>query len=135
MDYRKLNALTVKNKYLISIIEDLLDELQGAKKYKFDLRSGYHEIRMHPPELAKIAFEYAPGDLFSNHRTKSYVIERTQNIVGRFARVHDGEISKYDCGASQQTPWVHCPKPCKQCDCPNSRGGRCSERITRNHKE
>ena len=46
-DYHGLNEVTIKNKYPLSMINDLFDQLQGAKVFsKIDLRSGYHQLKI-----------------------------------------------------------------------------------------
>jgi hypothetical protein len=57
VDYRALNAVTVKNKYPLPRIEILFDQLSKAKVFsKIDLRSGYHQIKIHPEDISKTAF-------------------------------------------------------------------------------
>jgi hypothetical protein len=57
VDYRALNEVTIKNKYPLSCIEDLFDQLKGAKVFsKIDLRSGYYQLRIRPSDIAKTAF-------------------------------------------------------------------------------
>jgi hypothetical protein len=57
VDYRALNAVTIKNKYLLPRIDDLVDQLRQAKFFsKIDLRSGYHQMKIRPEDIHKTAF-------------------------------------------------------------------------------
>nr|GEZ42958.1 putative reverse transcriptase domain-containing protein [Tanacetum cinerariifolium] len=57
IDYRKLNKLTVKNRYPLPRIDDLFDQLQGSSIYsKMDLRPGYHQLRVREQDIPKTAF-------------------------------------------------------------------------------
>jgi hypothetical protein len=62
VDYRPLNAVTIKNKYPLPRIDVLFDQLIGAKVFsKIDLRSGYHQIKIRPCDIPKTAFSTRYG--------------------------------------------------------------------------
>jgi hypothetical protein len=62
VDFRQLNAITIKSKYPVPVIEELLDELHGASWFtSLDLAAGYHQIRLKPGEEAKTAFQTHTG--------------------------------------------------------------------------
>jgi hypothetical protein len=62
VDYRPLNAVTIKNKYPLPHIDILFDQLVGAKVFsKVDLRSGYHQIKIRPEDVCKTAFSTRYG--------------------------------------------------------------------------
>ncbi|GJW70726.1 putative reverse transcriptase domain-containing protein [Tanacetum coccineum] len=62
IDYRELNKLTVKNRYPLLRIDDLFDQLQGSCYFsKIDLRSGYHQLRVHEDDIPKTAFRTRYG--------------------------------------------------------------------------
>jgi hypothetical protein len=62
VDYRPLNAVTIKNKYPLPRIDILFDQLAGAKVFsKIDLCSGYHQIKIKPSDIPKTAFSTRYG--------------------------------------------------------------------------
>ena len=57
VDYRALNEVTIKNKHPLPRIDDLFDQLKGAKYFcKIDLRSGYFQLKIRQSDIPKTAF-------------------------------------------------------------------------------
>jgi len=57
VDYRQLNKMTIKNKYPLPRIDDLMDQLHGSSVFsKIDLRSRYHQILVKADDVQKTAF-------------------------------------------------------------------------------
>jgi len=62
IDYRQLNKITMKNKYLLPRIDDLFDQFKGARAFsKIDLRSGYYQMKIKEADVAKTAFRTRYG--------------------------------------------------------------------------
>jgi len=62
IDYRQLNKVTIKNKYLLPWIDDLFDQLKWATIFsKIDLRSGYYQLRVKDSDVPKTVFRTRYG--------------------------------------------------------------------------
>nr|GFC53493.1 transposon Ty3-G Gag-Pol polyprotein [Tanacetum cinerariifolium] len=88
IDYRELNKLTVKNRYPLSRIDDLFDQLHGSSIYsKIDLRSGYHQLRVREKYILKTAFRTRRGihvDPAKIESVKDWASPKTPTEIHKF---------------------------------------------------
>ncbi|GJY93010.1 putative reverse transcriptase domain-containing protein, partial [Tanacetum coccineum] len=76
IDYRELNKLTIKNRYPLPRIDDLFDQLQGSQYFsKLDLRSEYHQLRVHEDDISKTAFRTPYGHLGIDYKFVTMFID------------------------------------------------------------
>ena len=62
IDYQQLNRVTIKNRYPLPRIDDLFDQLRGARVYsKIDLRTSYHQLRVRETYIPKTTFKTRNG--------------------------------------------------------------------------
>ena len=75
IDYRQLNKVTIRNQYPLPRIDDLFDQLQGAKVFsKIDLRSGYHQLKVRREDVPKTAFMDLMNRVFGPYLDKFVIV-------------------------------------------------------------
>ena len=91
VDYRQLNKVTIKNRYPLPRIDDLMDQLVGACVFsKIDLRSGYHQIRVKSEDVSKTSFR-----THYNHYEYMVMPFGVTNAPGVFMDYMNTEISPW----------------------------------------
>nr|GEX75221.1 hypothetical protein [Tanacetum cinerariifolium] len=115
IDYRELNNLTVKNRYPLSRIDDLFDQLQGSRVYsKIDMRSRYHQLRIKEEDILITAFRtrgfhvdpakveaikswVAPTEcvVFTDHKRLQYILNLKELNLRQHRWIE--VLSDYDC--------------------------------------
>ncbi|GKA24108.1 putative reverse transcriptase domain-containing protein [Tanacetum coccineum] len=84
---KKLNKLTIKNRYPLPRIDDLFDQLQGSRYFsKIYLRSGYHQLRVHEEDIPKTAFRTSPNEEHEVHLKLILELLEKEKLCGKFLK-------------------------------------------------
>lgn len=112
IDYRLLNLHTVKDKFPMPLIDDILTTLGNAKIFsKLDLKSGYHQLRINPQDIEKTAFSsptnhyewvVMPFGLTNAPSTFQRAMNTTlKDFIGKFVQVYLDDILIYSTTAEE----------------------------------
>jgi hypothetical protein len=106
VDYRPLNAVTIKNKYPLPRIDVLFDQLVGAKVFsKIDLRSGYHQIKIRASDIPKTAFSTRYG--LYEYLVRSFGLTNAPAELDKFVVVFIDDILVYSKNEAEHTKHLH----------------------------
>nr|GEU37709.1 putative reverse transcriptase domain-containing protein [Tanacetum cinerariifolium] len=102
IDYRKLNKLTVKNRFPLPRIDDLFDQLQGSSVYsKINLRSGYHQLRVRDEDIPKTAFRTRYG-----HYEFQVLVGKVHELQVLLRELSRFEVLLGELGGTSLTQWT-----------------------------
>jgi hypothetical protein len=106
VDYRPLNAVTIKNKYSLPRIDVLFDQLVGAKVFsKIDLHSGYHQIKIRASDIPKTAFSTRYG--LYEYLVRSFGLTNAPAELDKFVVVFIDDILVYSKNEAEHTKHLH----------------------------
>nr|GEY14076.1 hypothetical protein [Tanacetum cinerariifolium] len=87
IDYQELNKLTVKNRYPLSRIDDLFDQLEGSSVYsKIDLRSGYHQLRVREGDIPKTTYRTRDKMQHEEHLKAILELLKKEELYAKFSK-------------------------------------------------
>jgi hypothetical protein len=118
VDFHQLTAITVKNRYPLPGIDEILDELTGACLFtSLDLRVGYHQIRMRPDDEHKTAFKTHNGHF--EFRVMAYGLTGApatfQGLVNTILQPLLRKVSSSMTSSSIATTWIIIWRYCRKC--------------------
>ncbi|GAU40665.1 hypothetical protein TSUD_83440 [Trifolium subterraneum] len=98
VDYIALNKATIPDKYPIPIVDELLDELHGASIFsKIDLKSGYHQIRVHTDDIHKTAFRTHNGHYDKDMSTHEEHLSQVLSVLLEHCFVANQKKCRFEC--------------------------------------